>query len=437
MKEEKDDNNYIRKDSTDSNRQMILTEYIPKEISFERKGKKNLLLNTIIIILIIIIYFSIVIWSETLYRDILFQKGIPLQEYIQRNEKYLIFLKICKIISFLGKELWYVIIFAVIFLLMPINFSFLFLQALVYSSYGNNALKMIYQSERPSWISEYLTFTCNYGYGNPSGHSFTCICVYLTLVHILINYFKMSLIVKIITFSFFIIISFLIIISRVIIGAHSINQVLYGFNLGLGVYFILIYIIGYHKYNSISFFKHIKNIKINCIYYLIHSFLLFIDILIYFKTKSIDHTLYEKNIFNGIRCKRKYPFNKYKNNGFFQSLIIISLLGAQLGINLLFKILKKKNYIINSTIIDWNKIKYKNIFIKIPIILFSSFGIILYFIIPDNSSLIIIFLFKCGIPFFLSTFGIYFVGIYLCISLKFANSEIYKMDSLQEITSSE
>ena len=182
MKKEKDDNNYIRKDSTDSNRQMVFTEYIPKEISFERKEKKNLLLNTIIIILIII-YFSIVIWSETLYRDILFQKGIPLQEYIQRNEKYLIFLKICKIISFLGKELWYVIIFAVIFLLMPINFSFLFLQALVYSSYGNNALKMIYQSERPSWISEYLTFTCNYGYGNPSGHSFTCICVYLTLVH--------------------------------------------------------------------------------------------------------------------------------------------------------------------------------------------------------------------------------------------------------------
>ena len=427
--------NRTRKDSLDSNKQIFVKEYIPKEISFERKEKKNLLLNYIIIFLILI-YFSIVIWSETLYRDKLFQKGIPLQEYIQRNEKYIIILKICKTLSFFGKEIWYIIIFGLMFILMPINFSFLLLQALVYSSYGNNILKMIYQSERPNWISEYLTFSCNYGYGNPSGHSFTCICIYLTLAHILIAYFKMSLIMKINIFIFFILASLLITISRVIIGAHSINQVLYGFLLGLGVYFILIYIIGYHKYNSNSFFQHIRNIKINFIYYLIHFILLFIDILIYFKTKTIDHTSHENKIFNGIRCKRKNPFNKYKNNGFFQSLIIFSLIGAQLGINLLFNILKNKNYIINSAIIEWNKTNYKNVFLKIPIIFFSSFGITLYFIIPNNSSLIIIFFFKCGIPFFLSAFSIYFVGIYLCIYLKIGNLEIYKMDRLQEITSS-
>ena len=432
----KNDNRYRRKGSIDSNRQMVVKEYIPKDISFERKEKQNFLFKTIII-LIILIYFSIVIWSENLYRDKLFQKGIPLQEYIQRYEKFIILLKICKKLSFFGQEFWYAIVFGIIFLLMPINFSFLILQALVYSSYGNNALKMIYQSDRPNWISEYLTFSCNYGYGNPSGHSFTCICIYLTLSHILITYFKMSLLVKIIIFIFFILASFLIIISRLILGAHSINQVLYGFNLGLGVYFILIYFIGYHKYNSISFIQHIKNIKINFIYYIIHSILLFINILIYFKTKTKDHYLYENKIFNGIRCKRKNPFNKYKNNGFFQSLIIISLIGAQLGINLLFIILKNKNYIINSAIIEWNKSKYKYIFLKVPIIIFSSFGIILYFIIPNNSSLTIIFIFKCGIPFFLSTFGIYCVGIYLCIYLKIANLEIYRMDNLNEITSSE
>ena len=158
---------------------------------------------------------------------------------------------------------------------MPLNYSFLMLKSIVYSSYWTNTLKMIYQNERPNWKSELLTFSCNYGYGNPSGHSFTSIVVYLSLAHILITYFNVYGILKIIIFIIFALLSFLVIISRVVLGAHSFNQVFYGFSLGLGLYFILIYIIGYHKYSSFDFLKHIKNNKINFIYYFIHICMLF------------------------------------------------------------------------------------------------------------------------------------------------------------------
>ena len=430
----KNNNYYIRKGSLDSIKQIVVSESNQKAINFTKKIKYKFLLKKIILI---IIYFAIIIWSETLYRDILFEKSVPLQEYLQKNEKLLIILKISKKLSIFGKDIWYIFIFGIIFLLLPMNYSFLLLQSIIYSSYGTNTLKMIYQSDRPNWKSEHLTYVCNYGYGNPSGHSFSSISVYLTLAHILITYYNLSFIKSIIIFIFFILASFLIIISRVILGAHSINQVLYGFNLGLGLYFILIHIIGYHKYSSIDFIQHIRKIYTNIIYYIIHISLLIIAIILYFNTKFLDHSELEKNVFNGIRCKIKKPFSKYKNHGFFQALSITSLIGAQLGINLLFFNLKYKNYIINYNIIEWNKSSIENNFLRLPIIIFSSFGIILYYIIPKNSSIIIIFIFKSGIPFFFGIFGIYYLGIYLCIYLKLGNIEICKVDALHEITSSD
>ena len=64
---------------------------------------------------------------------------------------------------------------------------------------------------------------------------------------------------KFIIFLLFIILAVLVMFSRVILGAHSINQVLYGFTLGLGIYFVIIYILSYHTYSSDKFLKHITN----------------------------------------------------------------------------------------------------------------------------------------------------------------------------------
>jgi hypothetical protein len=320
---------------------------------------------------------------------------------------------------------------------MPLNNTFLLLQAIIYSSYLTNTFKMIYQSDRPNWHSNYLTFSCKYGYGNPSGHSITCTALYLSLSHILEYFYKIKGIQKIIIFTFFIIFSLLIIISRVILAEHSVNQVIYGFSLGLGLYYILIHCIGYHKYSSFKFFRHIRKKKINTIYYIIHIFLLIFTILIYIFIEPKDTSKFEYNIFNGVRCKIKDPYVKYNNDGLFQSLSITSLIGAQLGLNILFIILKSQNYLINASIIEWNKTKdLTHYFLRIPIILISSIGVIFFYIIPGDFPLFFIFLFKSAVPFFLGMLGIHFIGIYICISLKISNKDIYKMDMLHDITAS-
>ena len=50
-------------------------------------------------------------------------------------------------------------------------------------------------------------------------------------------------ILRVIIFVFFSILIFLIIISRFFLSAHSINQIIYGTLLGIGIYFLEIHII--------------------------------------------------------------------------------------------------------------------------------------------------------------------------------------------------
>jgi undecaprenyl-diphosphatase len=409
-----------------------LTESTIKE-NFNKNDNKSITYNMKIVIAII--YFIIIILLELLYRKFLFEQFIPFQEYFQKERKLKILLNLCKILSIFGAEISTLFIFGIIFIFMPLNYSFLILQSIVYSSYLTNTLKMIYQSDRPNWHSDYLTFSCNYGYGNPSGHSLTSISLYLSLSHVLVKYFKINGAFKKILFIFFTLFPVLIAISRFILAAHSLNQILYGFLLGLGLYYILIYIIGYHKYSSVQFLRHIRKTKVKYIYYCFHTLLLTTTILIYLFIPSKDNSNSEENIFNGKRCKIKNDYAKYKNDGLFQSLSITSIIGAQIGIDLLFKILKLKNYLINVSIIEWNKKKFnKKILLRIPIIIISSFGIILYYIFPGNLPLLFIFVFKSAIPFLISMTGIHSIGIYLCIILKIANNEIYKMDALNEIS---
>ena len=386
-------------------------------------------------IILIIIYFIFIIGLEFFYRDYLFEKSVILQENIQRNKNNEPILKISKIISFLGGEVSAVLFMFLIFLFMPLNYSFLILQSIIYSAYFTNLMKMIYQSDRPNWRSKYLTYYCNYEYGNPSGHSFNSINMFLCLAHIFVKYFKIKNVLKICIFLLSIFISLLIMLTRFILAAHSINQVLYGALLGFGVYIILIHIIKYHEYSSIQFYQHIKKKKIKKIYYIFHIFLLILSIFIYLFTKNKDHSDINKTIFNGIRCKIKPEYKKYKNGGLFQSLAIMAILGAQFGFDILFILLKINNYMINYSIIEWNKNnKIKYAFFRLIVISISSIGIFFYYIVPGNIILFFAFLFKSALPIFLGMFGIYSLGIYLCIKLKIANKDIYKMDALHEIT---
>ena len=432
--EEKQDNNYYKVDDNPSSISNIIPLNIEMPLNDNGKNEKNNK-SLYIKIFIAIIYFGLIIGIEQAYRENLFNKSIDAQEDIRKDhDKGSAFYEFWNFISYFGIAGVTFPIFAIIFLFFPLSSSFLTLQVLIYSIYITNTFKIIYRNARPYWKSDLLDVVCNSGYGNPSGHSVTSTAYYLTLPHIITNseYFKRKIkgkILRIIIFCLFMILGALVIISRVILAAHSINQVIYGFTLGFGIYFIGIYILSYHTYQHHEFIKHITSFLVVVIYMVFHFFILALLIIIYFSVdddQQIKDSI-ENNIFNGVRCKIKNEYLMYKNDGFFQGLAITSLLGAHLGIILLVNLLKKNNYIINGYITEFNQSSIKRWLIRLPILLISGIFIILYFAVPGDSSLPIVFIFKSALSFFFTTFGIYFLGIFICIYCNFANENITRI----------
>ena len=108
------------------------------------------------------------------------------------------------------------------------------------------AMKLYHSSSRPSWISpEIKSYKCFYEYANPSGHTISCTYLTIYMFFIYVYYTNNTLVYKVfgrifprklIQFGSFIVLTactFIMGYSRVLLGAHTLNQVLYGFVLGL------------------------------------------------------------------------------------------------------------------------------------------------------------------------------------------------------------
>ena len=85
------------------------------------------------------------------------------------------------------------------------------------------------------------------------------------------------------------------------------NQIIYGSLLGIGVYFLEIYILSYHTYSSQEFIQHMTKIRNVIIYMILYVSMLVLLIIIYFSVednKRIER-LINKNVYNGIKCNLK------------------------------------------------------------------------------------------------------------------------------------
>lgn len=92
-----------------------------------------------------------------------------------------------------------------------------------------NAAKIWYGDARPFWISgEVWAYKCSLGYGNPSGHSLMTIGMALLLA---LDYQKEGR-GKQVAIAAAILFGLLTAYTRVILGVHSIDQVVFGLSIG-------------------------------------------------------------------------------------------------------------------------------------------------------------------------------------------------------------
>ena len=449
---------------------------------FKNAFFSNFKLNIIIIIISIILFII-----EFFYRDPLFQYSLDFEKNWQENatkETITAF----KIFTKIGGEYLMAVPVIIVLWFFTLIKSYVYLMGFIFCLQFHSMMKIWYGNKRPFWQDPSLyKGICDGGFGNPSGHSITTSFLYLSLffyyTQAKVTRDKYKILIIILLFCLFWIV--MILLSRIILGMHSVNQIIYGTSLGLIISSFIFIVFKIHQLPVSIYKKFFREKKYK---YIILSILcVFIIITIsnvFIFNKEFDYDKYN-DILDKL-CEKKVPkYRRFNLDGLFGSITILALLGMYLGQIVFWYLIENKykfnevNYMNNikqiqemnindikfsndiknskNEIINKNKIEtdnlsqdsfddlinhwntnriyicdFKNILKLIAVLIICLLPAILFIAIKNDSDIIIIFIFKLGIPMLLVPFLIYSFGFYFLIKISCGPKETL-LKRLQEI----
>ena len=373
-------------------------------------------------ILKVILYFLICFISEKFYRDLLFKYSLTKIEEVQ-NSYSITSIHFFSVISLFGKFEGIILIMTLIFNFFPISKSFILVNSYSFSCFSVGFLKFFYQDPRPFYVNRnIIPYNCESDYGNPSGHVLNSTIFFLGVLSMLndTKLFKNNNILKY-SFSFFIFLLIsMLMFSRFLLGVHSLNQIIFGLSLGLGMYYFFFELNIIKEFsNGKNFFQIFTSTHFNLISFSIYFTFILISLGIY-KFSNFDHK-YLNFILNV--CSHNPSYKVLENYEFCNILFIFVLIGSHLGILLLIYSVKKyycEDEIINFDSLnkfDFFQSEKKNLLRYLLILILNVIVFVPFFLVNDANSFLVILTFKISFPFFLFGFIIY--GIIPLICLKF------------------
>ena len=354
------------------------------------------------------LYIILLITMDSIFRDKLFSFSLTFEKNFQTDSPGM--KEFFKFISTFGQSNILLPIFFLIFFIMPLNKVFTYISVYLLSLYWDNILKIIYNNPRPYWIDQSLFIQCSGGYGNPSGHSLGSCASYLALCHLFTEYkwFKENttgIITRCLLFGLTLIFIFTIMLSRLFLGVHSIDQVLYGFTLGLSLYYIFFHIIKLQEYTSKQFFEQFNKPE-NIAYWFIFFAVHFIFALIIIFSISPDNSNYI--IVNDKLCPNLPAYFQYQMECIGNMLYLFGLVGAYCGLCFVCWLYPTDYNSINESFNKWNNLHFFNFILSILICILFCFPLIIPLFVSKDSSVIIYFIFSIFITYsflFFNTFG--------------------------------
>ena len=382
---------------------------------------------------ILIAYVSLCIIAEIFYRHPLFTKSLSIEQHMYNTASPL-FISFLKLITKLGTQVTMLPIFIIFLIFIPLNKTYTYLCILVYANYIDNILKLIYGSPRPFWIDPSIFRICDGGFGNPSGHSFTSMSIYLSIWHIITDhkYFNsttLGKLSKVLLFFCFIGLTILIMVSRLYLSVHSINQVLHGALLGIALYVFYFHVLELHKSSPELFKQHIYS-KRNIIIHTAVYVTCIVGVVVVYLCKHNNKIDYVDTIER--LCPLLLPYRKFNNDGLFIALTLMFGMGAYYGLVFLYYKLNKQFINKDNVVIKWNEVsdKKKKVYLVCAVWPFLVF-MILFKVVQKDGSVFTFFVFGVGLPYFVTGFLLFGGYVYICIACQFANKEFY---TLPEIT---
>jgi len=390
-------------------------------------------------LIIITTYLIFIFISEIYLREPIFDWSVNFLKIYHNNKSDSSFIILfCKFLGEIGNTPGYTLIIIISYIYFNVYRTGFLIFNLIICTFIIGTLKMIYANPRPYFESEeILSYSREGGWGNPSGHSLTAVCFILSFWKVIfqIQNLKDKESLKNWTFFGAILVILMILVSRFLIGAHSLNQIIFGALIGYALFYFYFYILDIDTEKPEQILKIIyleENEKIYKKLYtllVLNIFFIIIDLLFYFLNKDTKNELNFLNILN--KRFTENPLKKYKmlqNEGLYScsaSLANICLfLGICFELNLTFKN-NERNWIIynfdynenflefqsrKENVFKWNKINNKKrtikflIFLILLLITFLPF----YFlgILFDNIYLILII--KLVIPVNIIFLGMFF-----------------------------
>ena len=261
----------------------------------------------------------------------------------------------------------------------------------------------------------------------------------------------------------------MIILSRLILGMHSVNQVIYGSCLGLIVFSMIFVVFKVNKIPVNDYKKFFREKKF--IYIISAVFAVYIGITIannFIFNRNFDSDKYNA-ILDIVFEKKVHKYRRFNLDGLFGSFTVFAMLGMHTGQIIFWYLIENKykyneikemnsikpiqepninniqfsaemsdnvakinnndnkvDYLNDDSIDDlinhWNMNRVyicdiKNILKIILVIVICALPAVLFIAIPNDANSAIIFIFKIGIPYFVVPFLIYSFGFYYIIKI--------------------
>ena len=377
---------------------------------------ENLAIN-----IIILLTFIILIILEYIYRRDLFNYSLTYEQNLQNffTKNGILFFKLISLIGgyvLIGLGLFFV------FCYYSLCKSIILFFGLIFVVYFHDILKLLYGDPRPFWVNTILfQDKCESSYGNPSGHSLMSFYFYTSLSYYIcmLDTIKKNYTYNIAVYSIGIIIASLTAFSRLVLGVHSIDQVLYGSLLGLWLFVIFAYVFKMYDMPLSYYLRFYKDQKYSNIFIIFLILLLIIAVILH-NLIDIESDFKKYNLVMEKRCPNLEKYKFYSNSCLAESLVILFLFGIYLGQYLFWFLVNRNNNLnndinylmsIEDSINHWNNY-YKEIFSSFGNII-KVFGLIVICLIPglfyifvsgEDNSLRNILVFKIGLPLFLIGF---------------------------------
>ncbi len=284
------------------------------------------------------ISFLLIIISEKIFHEILYEEGIHLIINLQSSKRIINFFKI---FSFLGSKIIKFYLFIIVFCICNFHSTFVYIVITYFSQLFSATLKFIYKDTRPFLeFYQILSLDCETGYGFPSSHELTSIPSYLIFFDILffrfgLNKLKYGKIIHFIGHFSLFIFYLLLGVSRMVAGVHYLHQIIFGFTFGYLIYFIFTDLLKFNTDETSqnefiqAFYNYEKTKKYLKIYWMIYfsSFILFFIL-------NRDNQLEENLTWSfTLRCGHSPKYTPYQKS-LLNTTEYFAIFGALIGIKI-------------------------------------------------------------------------------------------------------